>query len=208
METNWAAEHLQVIRTLMERSVLYRRALAPIMMVNGIIGIGAAATGYLAQIEANRTFSLYWICISLVALSATFLLARRQALKDAEPFWSPPTRRVTHALLPTFFVGLFAALLFVVNPPGWATLTWFLAITWTMLYGFALHSAGFFMQRGIKLLGWIFVVGSCVALFAVNSTAGWQTSTVAHLIMGVFFGLVHLAYSVYLYFTEKANQTA
>ena len=31
MEPNWAAEHLQVIRTLMERSALYRRALAPIM---------------------------------------------------------------------------------------------------------------------------------------------------------------------------------
>ena len=38
METNWAAEHLQVIRTLMERSAVYRRALAPIMTFNGAIG--------------------------------------------------------------------------------------------------------------------------------------------------------------------------
>src|SRR6266446_9747026 len=39
MESNWAAEHLQVIRTLMERSAVYRRALAPIMIFNGIVGV-------------------------------------------------------------------------------------------------------------------------------------------------------------------------
>ena len=35
METNWAAEQLQTIRTLMERSAVYRRALAPIMLFAG-----------------------------------------------------------------------------------------------------------------------------------------------------------------------------
>ena len=29
MESGWATDHLQVIRTLMERAALYRRALAP-----------------------------------------------------------------------------------------------------------------------------------------------------------------------------------
>jgi len=43
MDTNWAAENLQVIRTLMERSTLYRRALAPVMLVSGLIGTSAAA---------------------------------------------------------------------------------------------------------------------------------------------------------------------
>ena len=30
MESNWAEENLQTIRTLMERSAIYRRCLAPI----------------------------------------------------------------------------------------------------------------------------------------------------------------------------------
>ncbi|MDB6016752.1 MAG: hypothetical protein JWR19_1241, partial [Pedosphaera sp.] len=33
MKSDWAAEHLQTIRTLMERSAIYRRALAPVMTV-------------------------------------------------------------------------------------------------------------------------------------------------------------------------------
>ena len=45
MEANWATDHLQVIRTLMERSALYRRALAPIMLTCGVIGIAAATAG-------------------------------------------------------------------------------------------------------------------------------------------------------------------
>jgi hypothetical protein len=217
MDTNWAGEHLQVIRTLMERSVLYRRALAPIMMVNGLIGIAAAAGGYFGKIEAGRAFSIYWICISLVALTATFLLVRREALKESEPFWSPPTRRITTALMPTFFAGLLLAGLFIFGPwssPDMADLTWLLAACWTALYGFALHSAGFFMQRGIKLLAWAFILGGCaipyIYFFVILkfNTDPTPTDASGHIIMGLFFGLVHLAYSIYLYFTEKQNRTA
>ena len=39
MEPHSAAADLQVIRTLMERSALYRRALAPIMMLAGVMGL-------------------------------------------------------------------------------------------------------------------------------------------------------------------------
>ena len=40
MQTDWAGENLQVIRTLMERASLYRRALAPIMLTLGALGLG------------------------------------------------------------------------------------------------------------------------------------------------------------------------
>ena len=42
MEPNWAGEHLQVIRTLMERSALYRRALAPVTGVDVAADLGSA----------------------------------------------------------------------------------------------------------------------------------------------------------------------
>src|SRR6266545_2613517 len=105
METNWAAEHLQVIRTLMERSAVYRRALAPIMTFAGLVGFGAAVAGCLLKIDAPGHFVLYWIVIGLVALVGSFWLVRRQALKESEPFWSPPTRRMTQALLPPLTAG-------------------------------------------------------------------------------------------------------
>ena len=106
MESNWAAEHLQVIRTLMERSALYRRALAPIMIFNGVVGLAAAALGWALQVGSPRAFILFWAGVGVVAMAGSFLLVRRQALKESEPFWSPPTRRVTQALLPPLAAGL------------------------------------------------------------------------------------------------------
>src|SRR5215475_3352591 len=105
METNWAAEHLQVIRTLMERSALYRRALAPIMIYNGVLGTLGALVGLTVEVDKPRPFIIFWVCVALIALAGSFFLVRRQALKASEPFWSPPTRRVTQAMLPALAAG-------------------------------------------------------------------------------------------------------
>src|SRR5678815_1227599 len=105
METNWASEHLQVIRTLMERSAVYRRALAPVMILNGVLGAAGAITGLAAEVASPRAFILYWVCVAAVALAGSFFLVRRQALKASEAFWSPPTRRVTQAMLPALAAG-------------------------------------------------------------------------------------------------------
>jgi len=201
METNWASDHLQTIRTLMERSTLYRRALAPIMIVTGSIGTAAAVLPCFVPIASNRAFSLFWLAVSVVALAASLLLVRRQALKDAEPFWSPPTKRVTQALLPAFLVGFSAGAyhLFREQP----TTAWLLALGWIIVYGCALHAAGFFMQNRMRLFGWIFVLGGCGLLFASNNWPELRTTEAAHYVMGSFFGALHVACGVYLYFTEK-----
>src|ERR1039457_69564 len=118
MESNWAAEHLQIIRTLMERSALYRRALGPIMIYVGVLGIAGAVLGCVLKIEAPQAFVGYWGCVGIIALSGSFVLVRRQAIKESEPFWSPPTRRVAQALLPALFIGSVAGLLALVCPDG------------------------------------------------------------------------------------------
>lgn len=201
METNWASDHLQTIRTLMERSALYRRALAPIMIVTGSIGLVAAVGSRLIRIESDRTFGLFWLCVSLVALIAALLLVRRQALNEAEPFWSPPMRRVVQALLPAFFVGFVAAAAcaFISG----ASTAWLVAVTWIVAYGCALHAAGFFMERGIKLFGWVFILSGSALLLAGVVWPQIGTIDIAHYLMGTFFGVLHLAYGIYLYFTEK-----
>src|SRR5438132_963526 len=119
MDTNWAAEHLQVIRTLMERSAVYRRALAPVMILNGVLGTAG----------------------------------------------------------------------------------------WIILYGCGFHAAGFFMPRGMKVFGWALILGGC-ALLAIGIPDRYHRLEHSHAIMGFFFGLLHLAYGTYLYFTEKRrNET-
>jgi hypothetical protein len=191
----------------MERSALYRRALAPVMIFNGVLGSLAAIAGILARIESPPWFVGYWMIVGLLAVAASFLLARRQALKDTEPFWSPPTRRVAQALLPALFCGFVAGVIVLVKSwsesPGSGTfgnvvLRW-LPVLWVALYGCALHAAGFFMPRGMKIFGWGLVLGAfCVAL----PPALMAPFLLGHGTMGLFFGLAHLACGIYLYYTE------
>src|SRR5438132_840899 len=122
MESDWAAENLRVIRTLMERSAIYRRALAPMMLLAGSAGTVAATAGWLA------------------------------------------------------------------------------------FYGCALHAAGFFMPRGIKLFGWTFILGGC-GLSALGAP-DVPRPLYAHGVMGLFFGGLHLAYGIYLFCTEKRKNEA
>jgi len=82
-----------------------------------------------------------------------------------------------------------------------------LPLLWVVLYGCAFHAAGFFMPRGMKIFGWAFVVGGC-GLFAAAVPDWASPLDYAHGIMGLFFGGLHLAYGVYLYFTESSrNET-
>jgi hypothetical protein len=208
MESNWAAEHLQVIRTLMERSALYRRALAPIMIFTGVVGLVGGLLGWVLNISLAQAFVGYWAGVGVLALSGSFLLVRRQAIKEREPFWSPPTRRVAQALAGPLLIGSVAGLLALVCP-GWDFLQpWALPGFWMLLYGCALTAAGFFMHRGIKLLGWLFVACGCALMAMRCQTAASLSLADGHKVMGGVFGGLHLAYGIYLYFTEpRRNET-
>jgi len=205
MNPNWAEENLQTIRTLMERSAVYRRALAPIMLSAGVLGLAAGIVGLLFHLDSVHAFAVLWLFAAAIAVAGTFLIARRQALKDRENFWSPPTRRVGQALLPPLFAGMFLGLIFafvgLANPVV-------LTFIWLLFYGCALHSAGFFMSRGMKLFGLIFIVLSCATLCFLVFILSQNIEISAHWLMGFFFGVLHLAYGTYLYLTEKKNPVA
>ncbi|MBI4025141.1 MAG: hypothetical protein HY360_09180 [Verrucomicrobia bacterium] len=214
MNPNWAEENLQVIRTLMERSAVYRHALAPIMLMAGSIGIGSAVVSASVDFSSSASFVGYWMCVAIVVVGLAFLQVRRQALKDHEALWSIPTRRVVEALTPCFSTGMFLGALFIYYDQWLLTV---LTLSWVMIYGCAIHTAGFFMQRGIKWLGWFFVFGGAAfsSFFVLTGFLNLPLTLqmeiddlFPHFVMGFFFGGLHLAYGVYLYFTEqKTNET-
>src|SRR5881396_2863929 len=212
MEENWAAEHLQVIRTLMERSAVYRRALAPLMTFAGALGTVAAWIGWKRQIDSPRGFVLFWAMVSAIALGGALLLVRRQALRAGEPLWSPPTRRVSQALLPALAAGLICSAIALFSLGGAEEKTasivglFCLPLGWIVFYGCAVHAAGFFMPRGIRLFGWTFIIGGC-GLFAFG-IPDLPRPLYAHGVMGLFFGGLHLAYGIYLFCTEKRKNEA
>lgn len=202
MDPNWAADHLQVIRTLMERSAVYRRAMAPLMTFTGIVGLAAGVAGAVIDLSDARVFVVFWSLVALIALGGSLVLVRRQALKDQEPFWSPPTRRVAQAMVPPLLAGACLGGFSLgaertVLPAG------YLPILWMCLYGCALCGAGFFMMRGIKLLGWLFLLlGLGLGGLSFLRPGLLDLSTGNFLMMGAFGGL-HLAYGIYLFFTEQ-----
>ena len=205
METNQATEHLQVIRTLMERSALYRRALAPIMIYCGAVGIIAGIAGWQFQINSINGFIAVWYGSAFLALAGSLLLVRRQAFKDSEPFWSAPTKRVGQAMLPPLVFGMVAGILFVSwvrSDKDYHFCYNNLIMIWAWLYGCALHSAGFSISRGIRLLGWIYGGLGCVLLADVIHVEQFDRAS-NHLTMGGLFGGLHLLCGIYLYFTEN-----
>jgi hypothetical protein len=209
MESNWAAEHLQTIRTLMERSAVYRRALAPIMLSVGLMGLLAAGAGLVFHFDSTRAFVGFWLGTAVVAVAGALLITRRQALKDGEAFWSPPTRRVTQALLPPLTAGLCVSLvaILVLRFDAGNGFNLLLALVWLLFYGCALHAAGFFMPRGVRLFGWICIILACGSLFLAGIVRP-DVEINAHWLMGFFFGVLHLAYGAYLYLTEKGKNAA
>jgi hypothetical protein len=208
MESNWAAENLQTIRTLMERSAVYRHALAPIMLFAGLIGALTAAMGLIFHLNLPRSFGVLWLGAAIVVVAGAFFIVRRQALKNNEAFWSPPTRRVAQALAPPLTSGMVLGVVFTLFPGGSVVdFTLLLPFLWALLYGCALHGAGFFMPRGVKWFGWIYVgLASGALLFLVVVRPDVDVN--AHWLMGFFFGALHLAYGGYLYLTEKGKNAA
>jgi hypothetical protein len=213
MQEEWASQNLVVIRTLMERAAVYRRALAPVMGLVGVTGMAAGGFGMARGYETSRLFAAYWAAIAMVCMVEAFLLIRRQAIREVEPFWTPPTRRVAQAVAPAFFAGLVMGVLyFVMNPPRW-DLVFLLVLIWMALYGLAMHAAGFFMPRGFRLFGWGYLVAGLGGIALWIAFPGLDTAVApafpwgsANVWMGILFGGGHAVYGLYLHFTEKRRQ--
>jgi hypothetical protein len=203
MNANWAEENLQVIRTLMENSAVYRRALAPIFLMVGTIGLGAALVGMGLHLNQERGFTGLWLGAALVVIAVTLFMTRRQALREREAFWSAPTRRVVLALAPALITGALITLIcsrrFQVN--GLAVLV----PVWTVLYGCALNATGALTPRAVRWLGCAFMAAGVAFVAMLCLTDIGVSGVLAHGIMGATFGGLHLLCGLYLAVTGKGS---
>ena len=208
MDNQSAAENLQLIRTLMERSALYRRALAPIMLLTGAIGTAGAIMGIAMRVEFMHPFCRFWLAVGIIAMTGTLVIARRQSLKTREPVFSPPARRVVFALFPSLLLGGSLGLSLLNLSDDQARQFLMVPVIWIALYGCAVHAAGHFTTRGFRWFGLAFALPACVVLPFTMKPAFDPPWHLPHLIMGVWFGLFHLLYGAYLFVTEKKESSA
>ena len=201
MDEREAAEQLQTIRLLMERAVLYRRALGPTLVGIGFLGCAAGVGGFLGWAgRDDRQFVIYWVVVAVLAVAWSGFRVRRQAVRAAEPFWTPPTRRVLSAMTPPIMVALIGTVssLLSSTPPPAETL----AGIWMTLYGLGLHAAGHFTLRGIRLLGWAFIAAGLFTVIWVAGAGALELRN-AHLVMALTFGIGHLAAGAWLLLVER-----
>mgnify|MGYP001334643919 CR=1 FL=1 len=203
MSEDWAEENLKTIRTLMERASLYRLSLAPISIIVGILGVLAAAIADGLHWGGESSFAGYWMAVGIIIGGITLVLIRRQALKAGEEFMSPAAKRVAQSMAPLFVAGLGFGVLELVLPITERD-SIRLAGLWMISYGGGIHAAGFFMRRGLKLLGCLFLALGLICL-ACNYSANipWLNGSTAHWVMGGVFGMGNLLYGIYLKVTAE-----
>jgi hypothetical protein len=206
MNSDQAHDTLITIRTLMERSSIYRRTLAPIMIFVGTLGIAGAVLGIVMRLERVNAFAALWLGIAITAVSGAFLIARYQAMRDKEEFWSAPTRRVSRALLLPLVCGAFFSLLILFR--GAEHMRWLFVYPNIFFYGCAMHAAGFFMPPITRKLAWTFCALGAATLVILPMIAPKLDSQVDHAVMGFFFGVLHFAYGLYLILTNRQPKAA
>jgi hypothetical protein len=190
-----ASEHLRVIRTLMERAQVYRAISAPAALTGGSLALMAAMRLYFLKVEPS-TFLLVWLALLVVASKVNALLLYVAALEKKRPFWSAETKLAVRTLAPPMLAaGLLGILVALVRRDLALT-----SIIWVFGYGCALLATGNFSPRSIKHLGRAFFVSGIVAAFVWAKPENWSARVTdlqfSCVVMGLTFGLLHVAYAV------------
>lgn len=200
-----AEANLAAIRTLMERSALYRRAVAPLQVLAGVVGLVAAVAGVEMGMSEVRVSVLFWMFTGWVVGGFALILVRRQALGAGERFWTPPARRVLRAVSPGFAAGAMLTLPVLADRSAGRAMSELIPAMWMICYGLSMHAAAFFLPRGPQLLAWAFIL-SGLSLGMAYSFSWWKPKpTDFHWCMGATFGGFHLASGALLHLAEKRD---
>ncbi len=204
-----ALEHLQVIRSLMERAHIYRTISAPAALIGGCLALGLAIWGVWISKGQGGTvlpplkfLGLWFGVLAVTALLNTILLAR-DAKRRGQPFISDGMRTALRAFLPPMLVGGLVGIGLVVYLENMTMA----AFIWILCYGLALVSTASFSPPSLVRLGWAFVLAG-LALF-------WQWAShsdirmlptdegPACIAMGLTFGLLHVIYGLAVALSRK-----
>lgn len=195
-----AAEQLRAIRSLMERSTIYRAISAPAALFAGLLSL--AVSGWLwMQLDPKESpnpsaFLAIWLSVLVVVSAVNTLLLYKSARQRGEPFVSAGMKHALRALLPPLVAG-FGLSLLAVSGTGRIAADCYadVAAHWILFYGLALLATGSFSPRSMQALGaGFFLFGILTWLPSVRLYFGRQYPT-AVIFMASSFGLLHIVYA-------------
>jgi hypothetical protein len=200
MTPEQAAEHLRVIRQLMERPVRHttRSGLAG-LVAGGLALAGAALTWHLLPPEAEwpllnpaRPYrppagavwnvALVWLAVLLAAAAGDVLITWRRARRRQETWWKREQLQTAMAIVPGFVLAAFFTYI-------WYILEFnYIPFGWMIGYGMALWTVGMFSITEVKVLGAAFLASGWAGLILLSD---YPVAA-----MAVTFGGFHLVYGL------------
>jgi hypothetical protein len=190
MNARQAAQTLEVIRTLMERTCQYQLLTARASLVAGSLA-GAGALSFFWLDAANPwQFGLVWAIVFAGSLATTTLGTVLRGRANGELIWSRQARTVLLALTPSLAAALALTVFFFAQ--GWHQ---WLPGVWMLCYAQGALATSAYAPTPIRWLGVGVLLLGCVTL-----AVGQQWSIIA---MGIVFGLGHLALGGVLLVQER-----
>jgi hypothetical protein len=196
MDARQAEANLELIRTLMERTVQYQLLTARAGLVAGSLAVLGVAAFVVLDPAEPVAFAAVWGTVFLGSLMATCVGTAIRSRRTGEAVWSRQARAVLLALAPALFAALALTALFF-RLGGEAHL-WLPGI-WMLCYGQGALATSAYAPTPIRYLGAASLLGGAVAL-ALGPTFAIP-------MMAAVFGLGHLGLGAALLAAEK-RQTA
>src|SRR5947209_7260378 len=192
MDPQQAARNLELIRTLMERTVQYQLLTARAGLAAGCLAAVGALLFLLLDPADPRAFGAVWGLVFAGSLAATCIGTTLRSRQRGEPVWSRQARAVLLALTPALFVALMLTVFFFSRGDGGHL---WLPGVWMLCYGQGALATAAYAPAPIRVLG----VSSLVA----GGATLWLGPTWAIVMMGVVFGLGHIALGAALLAAER-----
>ena len=197
MDARQAARTLEVIRTLMERTCQYQLLTARAGLAAGCLaGVGALLfvkvgdTNILLDVANPVHFGAVWSLVFLGSLLATFMGTVMRGRQRGERVWSRQARAVLLALAPSLFAALaLTGYFFHEGKHLW------LPGVWMLCYGQGALATSAYAPRSIGWMG--------AAFLGLGALTLWLGDAWAVPMMGLVFGLGHVALGVFLLIQER-----
>lgn len=191
-----AAESLEAIRSVLDRTTRYTHVSWLGVALVGAVGLCGSGGGWMCNLSPTLNPGLFlclWGGALLAALALGLWATARKARRAREPVLGRKLLLVSAGLFPPIVVaGVLTALLANTGAldlaPG----------VWMALYGLGILAVAHLLDWEFQLTGWSFIVASAGSFFLLRSSP--------HASMLVSFGGIHLVLGVFCYYKERPWQ--